>query len=131
MKNLSSILKTAAFAMLFLAAVSLNAEEWSQQTTYDPSGTWNYEVETPDGNVTGEMTVELVEGEYEVLIKSDVYGNLTVSDITFEKMVMEGEIAVEGQSMSIEFEFDGDDMEGAVYTGEEELAITAERQKDK
>jgi len=44
---------------------------------------------------------------------------------------MEGEIAVEGQSMSIEFEFDGDEMEGAVYTGEEALAITAERQKAK
>jgi hypothetical protein len=127
MKNLSSILKTAACAMLFLAAVSLNAEEWSQQTTYDPSGTWDYEVETPDGYVTGEMTVKLVEGKYDVLIKSDVY----VSDITFEKMVMEGEIAVEGQSMSIEFEFDGDEMEGAVYTGEEALAITAERQKAK
>lgn len=130
MKNLSTILKTTARAILFLAAVSLNAEEWSKQTTYDPSGTWDYEVETPDGNVTGEMIVKLEEGEYEVVIKSDVYGDLTVSDITFEKMVMEGEIAVEGQSMSVEFEFDGDDMEGAVYTGEDELAITAERQKD-
>mgnify|MGYP000318154312 CR=1 FL=1 len=131
MKNLSSILKTAACAMLFLAAVSLSAEKLSQQTTYDPSGTWDYEVETPDGNMTGEMTVKLVEGKYEVLIKSATYGNLSVSDITFEKMVMEGEIAVEGQSMSIEFEFDGDEMEGAVYTGEEALAITAERQKAK
>ncbi|MFT7149753.1 MAG: hypothetical protein ACI82Q_001613 [Nonlabens sp.] len=64
-------------------------------------------------------------------MKSATYGNLSVSDITFEKMVMEGEIAVEGQSMSIEFEFDGDEMEGAVYTGEEALAITAERQKAK
>ena len=131
MKNLSSILKAAACAMLLLAVVSLNAEEWSHQTTYDPSGTWDYEVETPDGSITGEMTVKIVEGKYDVLIKSDVYGNLTVSDITFEKMVMEGEIAVEGQSMSIEFEFDGDEMEGAVYTGEEALAITAERQKAK
>lgn len=129
MKNLSSILKTAACAMLFLAAVSLNAEEWSQQTKYDPSGTWDYEVETPDGNMTGEMIVKLVEGEYEVLIKSDVYGNLTVSDISFEKMVMEGEIAVDGESMIIEFEFDGDEMEGAVFTGDGELSITAERQK--
>ncbi len=117
--------------MLLLAVVSLNAEEWSPQTTYDPSGTWDYEVETPDGSITGEMTVKIAEGKYDVLIKSDVYGNLTVSDITFEKMVMEGEIAVEGQSMSIEFEFDGDEMEGAVYTGEEALEITAERQKAK
>jgi len=41
--------------MLFLAAVSLSAEKLSQQTTYDPSGTWDYEVETPDGNMTGEL----------------------------------------------------------------------------
>lgn len=128
MKNLSTILKASAVAMLFLVAVSLNAEEWSQQT-YDPSGTWDYEVETPDGNVTGEMIVALEDGEYSVTIKSDIYGDMTLEDITFEKNVMEGTISVEGQSMEMEMKFDGDEMEGAVYTGEDELAITAERQK--
>lgn len=129
MKNLSAILKTTACAVLFLVAVSLNAEEWSQ-TKYDPSGTWDYEVETPDGNITGEMIVKLEDGEYEVVIKSDIYGDLTLEDISFEKNVMEASISVEGESMAIEFEFDGDEMEGAVYTGDEELAITAERQKN-
>ncbi|OEK01081.1 hypothetical protein BFP97_05975 [Roseivirga sp. 4D4] len=128
MKNLSTILKASAVAMLFLVAVSLNAEEWAQ-TKYDPTGTWDYEVETPDGNVTGEMIVAMEDGEYSVTIKSDIYGDMTLEDITFEKNVMEGTISVEGQSMEMELKFDGDEMEGAVYTGEDELAITAERQK--
>ncbi len=131
MKNLTTTIKTTICAFLFLAALTLNADEVSQQTKYDPSGTWDYEVETPDGNLTGEMTVKLTEGKYEVVIKTDVYGNLTLADVAFEKMLMEGSISVEGQSMSIEFKFDGDDMEGAVYTGEDELAITAKRQKSK
>jgi len=128
MKNLSTILRASAVAMLFLVAVSLNAEEWAQ-TKYDPTGTWDYEVETPDGNVTGEMIVAMEDGEYTVTIKSDIYGDMTLEDITFEKNVMEGTISVEGQSMEMEMKFDGDEMEGAVYTGEDELAITAERQK--
>ncbi len=129
MKNLSTILRASAVAMLFLVAVSLNAEEWTQ-TKYDPTGTWDYEVETPDGNVTGEMIVAMEDGEYTVTIKSDIYGDMTLEDITFEKNVMEGTISVEGQSMEMEMKFDGDEMEGAVYTGEDELAITAERQKN-
>lgn len=130
MKNLTTTTKSIAVAILFLTALAFPVKESISQTKYSPVGTWDYEVETPDGTLTDEMVVKLdEEGEYEVSIESDVYGTLELSEISFEKMLMEGEISVEGASMSVEFKFDGDSMEGIVYTGEEELAITAERQK--
>lgn len=129
MKNLSTTTKSIAIAILFLTALAFPVQEGVSQTKYSPVGTWDYEVETPDGTLTDEMIIKLDdEGEYEVTIESEIYGNLVLSDITFEKMVMEGVIEVEGASMSVEFEFDGDSMEGVVYTGEEELSITAEKQ---
>lgn len=130
MKNLSTTTKSIAIVILFLTALAFPVKEGLSQTKYSPVGTWDYEVETPDGNLTDVMVIKLDdEGEFEVSIESDVYGTLELSDVTFEKMLMEGEIEVEGASMSVEFEFDGDSMEGVVYTGEEELIITAEKQK--
>lgn len=131
MKNLSTTTKSIAIAILFLTALAFPVKQGVSQTEYSPVGTWDYEVETPDGTLTDEMIIaEDEDGEYEVSIESDVYGTLTLSEITFEKMIMEGVIEVEGESMSVEFEFDGDSMEGIVYTGEEELSITAEKQTE-
>lgn len=131
MKSLSTTTKSIAIAILFLTVLVFPIKEGFSQTKYSPVGTWDYEVETPDATLTDVMVIKLdEEGEFEVRIESQVYGTLELSNITFEKMIMEGEIEVEGASMSVEFEFDGDSMEGVVYTGEEELPITAEKQKE-
>lgn len=99
------------------------------QKAYDPSGVWDWEVETDEGTLTGEMTISKEEEEYEVVIESDIYGTMEMEDVTFEKNIMEGTVEVDGDQVEFEWEFDGDTMEGAAYLGEDELAMSAERQK--
>lgn len=136
MKNLTTLKRSAALLLVMLTLAAFPMQQGVSgpvdmdteiQNAYDPTGTWNYEVETPDGNLTGEMTIKKVDGEFEVKIESDVYGTLELEDITFEKMVMEASIEIEGDQIEFEWEFDGDSMEGTVYSGEDELAMTAER----
>lgn len=97
------------------------------QKAYDPTGTWNYEVETPEGTLTGEMKITKSENEFEVIIESDVYGTLELEEVALEGNVMEASLELEGDLLDFEFEFDGDSMEGVVYSGEDELSISAER----
>lgn len=123
MKKLTQSSLLMLFATLFYLSVSpVNDQQ------YSPVGTWDYEAQTPDGNLKDVMTITLnAEGVYEVTIKSQVYGTLELDDVSFEKMVMTGTVEIEGTSIDFEMKFEGDSMEGFIYTGEDELNITAER----
>ncbi len=139
MKNLLTILKTAVLTALFCAVMVYPSAQAvssplkasvTELAKYDPTGVWDYEVETPDGTLQDEMTIKKnEEGEYEVSIASDVYGTLVLQEVTFEKNVMEGHVEIEGDRIEFEMKFEGDSMEGSIYAGEDELTVTAERQK--
>jgi hypothetical protein len=139
MKKRLTLCFTLAFAIAFLPSMTSSAnlrmdglEQNSIQNLnqYSPVGTWNYEAQSPDGTLKDVMTITLnAEGIYEVTIKSQVYGTLELHDVEFDKMVMTGNVEIEGQSIEFEMKFDGESMEGLVYAGEDELVIKAERQK--
>ena len=113
-----------------LSMASLKPSSIQNLSQYSPVGTWNYEAETAEGTLKDVMTIALnAEGVYEVTIKSQVYGTLELDDVEFEKMVMTGNVEIEGESIEFEMKFDCESMEGIVYAGEDELVIKAERQK--
>lgn len=125
MKNILNLKKSfALFAMTLLFIAASPAD-----LVFGPEGTWEYEVETPDGNVSGEMEISLAEGEYAVTIESDMYGTMELEDVTMEDGVMEATYEMEGMILDFAFEFDGDTLEGVVYVGEDEMGFTAERKK--
>jgi hypothetical protein len=131
MKQLTYSSLLIVFATLFfLSATSSNDLIINADSQYNPSGTWDYEAQTPDGNLKDVMTITLnAEGVYEVSIKSQIYGALELDDVAFEKMIMTSNVDIEGLSIEFEMKFDGESMEGIVYTGEDELVIKAERRK--
>jgi hypothetical protein len=131
MKQLTYSSLLIVFATLFfLSATSSNDLIINADSQYNPSGTWDYEAQTPDGTLKDVMTITLnAEGVYEVSIKSQIYGTLDLDDVVFEKMVMTGNVEIEGETIEFEMKFDEESMEGLVYTGEDELVIKAERQK--
>lgn len=125
MKNILNLKKSfalLAMTLLFVAAAPANL-------AFGPEGTWVYEVETPDGNVSGEMEITFSEGEYGVTIESDVYGTMKLEDVSMDEGVIEATYELDGMLLDFAMEFDGDSMEGVVYAGEDELALTAERKK--
>ncbi|MFT6828101.1 MAG: hypothetical protein ACI9Z3_000920 [Roseivirga sp.] len=139
MKKRLTLYFALAFVIAFLPSMTspanLRMDGLAQNSAqnlsqYSPAGTWNYEAQTPDGTLKDVMTITLnAEGVYEVSIKSQIYGTLVLDDVVFEKMVMTGNVEIEGETIEFEMKFDGESMEGIVYTGEDELVIKAERQK--
>jgi hypothetical protein len=139
MKKRLTLYLALVFAIAFLPSMTspanLRMDSLAQNSVqnvsqYSPVGTWNYEAQSPDGTLKDVMTITLnAEGIYEVTIKSQVYGTLELDDVEFDKMVMTGNVDIEGQSIEFEMKFDGESMEGIVYAGEDELVIKAERQK--
>ena len=117
--NIKRSFALLAMTLLFVAAAP----------ALDPVGVWDYEVTTPDGDVTGEMTITKTDDGYAVVIESDMYGKMELEDVTMEENVMEASFELDGMLLDFEFEFDGDELEGVVYAGEDELSFTATKQK--
>ena len=110
--------------VLLMSATSLPTEF----NAYDPSGEWEYEVPTPEGNMTGTMKISKDGDDFAVTIYTDDFGDLVLEDITMEEMTMEANCDVNGDNIEFEFIFDGDTMEGIVYTPDGEMDIMAERE---
>ncbi|NVK83773.1 MAG: hypothetical protein HWE21_05595 [Cytophagia bacterium] len=130
MKTIQFFKKSMLLSAIALAFTILSINQSMAQQAYDPTGTWSYTVPSPEGDLTGDMIISRAEdGTLEVTIKSSVYGTIELEDIVFEEMVLEGNADINGDSIEFEFKFDGDDLEGAVYTPDGTLEMTAERKK--
>lgn len=138
MKNILTIKRSVILLVVVLATIAFSSKEVISksmleqpviQDKYDPSGTWNYEIETPEATLQNTMTISKDdEGELEVSLEVDGFGTIELEDISFEKMVMEATAEVDGDSVEFEFNFEDDSMEGTIYVDGEEFTITAERE---
>ncbi|GAB5525052.1 MAG: hypothetical protein Roseis2KO_29240 [Roseivirga sp.] len=128
MKNMLNIKATVAIITLTLSLVGYRG---INTPAYDPTGTWNYEIETPDGAISGDMTIAKTDGEYEISVETDDFGTLELEDVEIKDKEMTANVDVQGVTAEFEIEFDGDEMSGIVLYGGEELPIVAEREKGK
>lgn len=130
MKTMQTLKKSMMLSALALLFTVFSVNQSVAQEAYDPTGTWEYEVSMPEGDLTGDMIISRAEdGTLEVSIKSDVYGTIELEDVVFDDMILEGSAEIDGGNIEFEFKFDGDDCEGAVYTPDGTLEMTAERKK--
>lgn len=128
MKNAFKLKNSIAFVMLMSLMIGFTAMD--KAPAYDPSGTWAYEIETPDGAISGDMEVAKEADTYKVTISTDDFGDLELEDVEFnDKNEMTGSVDVQGVTAEFEVEFEGDSMEGIILYGGEELPIVAEREK--
>lgn len=131
------------FALLLLAtpvysvkAVEENSVGKSLLTiqAYDPSGTWNIEIDVPGRTGEGIIVISKNDkGEYEVSME-DTSEDETVEleEVSFdeEEMIMTAKANVDGSTFDIELEFDGDTIEGKVSVEGMEMKLTGERETD-
>lgn len=129
MKNVLNFKNAVAFLMLMGAMVTFTAMD--KAPAYDPVGDWAYEIETPDGAISGDMTIKKEEGAYVIVVETDDFGTLELEDVEFEDTEMTATVDVQGITAEFEVEFDGDSMSGIINYGGEDLAISAERAKKK
>ncbi|GAB5525051.1 MAG: hypothetical protein Roseis2KO_29230 [Roseivirga sp.] len=129
MKKVLNLKNTVAFVMLLATMTVFTAMD--KAPAYDPTGTWNYEIETPDGAISGDMTIAKADGEFEVTVETDDFGTLELEDVEVKENEMTASVDVQGVTAEFEVEFDGDEMSGVILYGGEELPIVAEREKGK
>lgn len=130
MKTIQIFKRTMMFSVMAMLLSLFSMNQSMAQTEYDPSGVWKYVVPTPEGDLTGELTISKTAEGYEVVIKSSVYGTIELEDVTFKEMILEGSSEVDGGLVDFEWKFDGDDLEGYAHTDDGSLEITATRKKD-
>jgi hypothetical protein len=134
MKNLKSI-KTYLVLSLLIISISAFDMKTTDSSAYDPSGVWDYSVPTEEGDITGEMTIAMEDDEWQITIETVMYGTLELENVileeTKEEILMDGNVDVEGNDITFDFEFDGDSVEGIVGTPDGDMDLTAERQKKK
>lgn len=133
MKNPYFFRRSQLLSLLIIAVLGFSANAlYAQQevTPVDPVGTWIYSVETPEGALSGEMSIEKVDGVLEVTIESDVYGRMELEDIDYEKNILVATAEVNGDTVEFEWEFEGDYIKGYVYTPDGEIPMEAERKKN-
>lgn len=95
---------------------------------YDPTGVWEYTVETPDGAASGgKLNIIGNPGAYTATLETDQFGALDVNEMEFQGTAMTGNIEVMGNVANIECDFDGDTFSGAIYFGEDVLPIEGKR----
>ena len=96
-------------------------------TANDPSGTWDYEVQTPQGNMTGEMTIKKSGDDFAVSIDTEQFGALELTNISLDGNDMTANMDMQGAVVDFTFKFDGDTMKGAISTPDGDMDITAKK----
>lgn len=94
---------------------------------YDPTGTWEYSVESPDGATGGKLVIQGAPGIYTASLETDQFGTLEISDLDVQDTSMTGTIDVMGNTADIECDFEGDTFTGSVYVGEDAFPMEGRR----
>ena len=94
---------------------------------YDPTGSWEYVVETPDGGSGGTLVIEGNPGAYTATLETDQFGALELTEVAMDGQTMTGSIEVMGNYADIECTFDGDTFTGTVYLGEDAFPMEGKR----
>ena len=126
----TNFLKNKLVLGLMLIMVTIGLTSMKEATAYDPTGIWNYEVETPDGNMNDILTISKEEEAYNVSVSTSQYGTLELGNITLKENTMTADVDMQGAIIDFEFVFDGDTMEGEVTTPDADLIMTAKRKKE-
>ncbi len=94
---------------------------------YDPTGTWEYIVDTPDGGSGGTMVISGAPGAYTGSLETDQFGTLELMGMDIVDQNMTASIEVMGTGADIEVSFEEDTFSGAVYLGEDAYPIEGTR----
>lgn len=123
----TKFLKSKFIIGIMLIMVTVGLTSMKPASAIDPSGIWDYEVETPQGNMTGEMTIKKSDGNFIVSIETEQFGTLELANITLEENEMTADIDMQGATVEFSFEFDGDAMKGSIATPDGDMDITAKK----
>ena len=116
-----------AFIIASCAASGTGSTAAAKKKEYDPTGQWEYVVDTPDGGSGGTMTIAGAPGAYTGMMSTDQFGDLELMGLDIVDQNMTASIEVMGMGADIEATFEGDTFSGAVYLGEDAFPVEGNR----
>lgn len=124
-----SILSLAViFVMASCAASGTgNSSSAKKKKAYDPAGTWEYYVDTPDGGSGGTLIISGSPGAYMGSLATDQFGTLELMGMDIVDTNMTASIDVMGMSADLEVAFEGENFSGVVYLGEDAFPMEGKR----
>ena len=123
----TNFLKSKLVIGIMLIMVTVGLTSMKPASAIDPSGVWDYEVQTPQGNMTGELTIKKSGDDFAVSIETEQFGTLELGNITLDGNEMTADIDMQGATVEFAFEFDGDSMKGSIATPDGDMDITAKK----
>lgn len=99
----------------------------AKEKAYDPSGTWEYSVATPNGDSFGVMTITGSNGVYEAALETDQFGTIPVTNFSVVGNSFSGVLDVMGTVADLSGNFDGDLMSGSVALGPDVYPLQGSR----
>ncbi len=119
-KNFCAIY-TIAFALVLAGCAT------AKMAKNSPSGAWNYTVmNTPDGNVTGTMTIQQ-EGEGYTGTLTSPAGTTELNNVTVEDQQLSSSFYYQGTPLRLSGSFSGDTFTGSVDGGGQSFSMEATR----
>jgi hypothetical protein len=97
---------------------------------YDPTGSWDYSVSTPNGESYGLMMITGGNGIFEASLETDQFGTLPVSSFSVVGTGFSGVLDVMGTFADLSGNFDGEMMSGAVALGPEVYSLQGTRRSN-
>jgi hypothetical protein len=125
----TNFLKNKLVLGVMLIMVTVGLTSMKTVTDYDPSGTWDYEVEMAEGTMSDELTISKDGDTYEVSIETTQFGTLELTNVKLNGNDLSADVDMQGATIEFKFEFDGDAMKGTVNTPDGEIEMTAKRRK--
>lgn len=99
----------------------------AKEKAYDPTGNWDYSVQTPGGESYGIMRISGSNGIFEAVLETDQFGDLVVKNFSVVGTGFTGAIEVMGTVADIEGTFDGEKMSGSVLMGTDSFPLSGAR----
>lgn len=99
----------------------------SKMAKNNPEGTWNYTVKnTPDGNLTGTMSIQQNGEGYTGNLSSDA-GKVDLNNVTIEDNQLSSNFYIQGTYLELKGAFTGDTFTGSVDAGGQSFPVEAIR----
>lgn len=119
--------KNKFFIGLFLIFTSLTFMSMKSVEVYDPSGTWNYELQANYEVLKGTVTIKKTENSYKVTIETTTYGKLELREVKYKEKVITGNVDVAGVATDFKMKFKHNLMDGTINYGGQEIPFSAKR----
>ena len=133
MKSTALVKKTGLFLAIIFFVASCAASGTGTSTAkakkkvYDPTGTWEYYVDTPDGGSGGTMIISGSPGAFTGTLSTDQFGTLELMGLDIVDQNLTATLEVMGTGADVEVAFDGETFSGVVYLGEDGFPMQGER----